>query len=160
MVNLIQPITVQQAYEWVTHSRRWASWNCWWSMVDDDDGDESPSPERRTDSRSALPMKNRRWRRLCIVKRDETSSLIFFLGESEFIALKLGSVELRGPHKLHGRTLGGGGRTHVACGPLVGPHLWIFTPVFFIYSIKNLQKVLSNSENFYFCTKTTPWQFC
>ena len=26
-----------------------------WRMVDDDDGDESPSPEPRTDSRSALP---------------------------------------------------------------------------------------------------------
>jgi hypothetical protein len=50
-------------------------------MVDDDDGVESPSPEPRTDSRSALPMKNRRWRRLRIVKRDETSSPIFFSGK-------------------------------------------------------------------------------
>jgi hypothetical protein len=50
-------------------------------MVDDDDGVESPSPEPRKDSRSALPMKNRRWRRLHIVKRDETSSFIFFLRE-------------------------------------------------------------------------------
>jgi hypothetical protein len=47
-------------------------------MVDDDDGVESPFLEPRTDSRSALPMKNRRWQRLRIVKRDETSSLIFF----------------------------------------------------------------------------------
>ena len=31
----------------------------------DDDADESPSPEPRTDSRTALPMKNRRWWRLC-----------------------------------------------------------------------------------------------
>ena len=46
-------------------------------MVDDDDSDESPSPEPRTDSASGLPMKNRRWRQLRIVKRDETSSLIF-----------------------------------------------------------------------------------
>ena len=46
-------------------------------MVDDDDGDESPSPEPRTDSRSALPREIRAWRRLRIVKRDETFSLIF-----------------------------------------------------------------------------------
>jgi hypothetical protein len=46
-------------------------------MVDDDDGVESPSPEPRADSRSALPMKNRRWRRLRIVKHDDSFSLIF-----------------------------------------------------------------------------------
>ena len=46
-------------------------------MVDDDDGDESPSPEPRTDSRSALPREIRAWRRLRIVKCDETFSLIF-----------------------------------------------------------------------------------
>ena len=77
MVNLIQPITVQQAYDGITHARRWASWNWWWRMVDDDDGNESPSPEPRTDSRSALPREIRAWRRLHIVKRDETFSLIF-----------------------------------------------------------------------------------
>ena len=77
MINLIQPITVQQAYDGITHARRWASWNWWWRMVDDDDGDESPSPEPRTDSRSALPREIRAWRRLRIVKRDESFSLIF-----------------------------------------------------------------------------------
>ena len=46
-------------------------------MVDDDDGDESPSPEPRTDSRSALPRGFRAWRRLRIVKCDEFFSLIF-----------------------------------------------------------------------------------
>ena len=46
-------------------------------MVDDDDGDESPSPEPRTGSRSALPREIRAWRRLRVVKRDETFSLIF-----------------------------------------------------------------------------------
>ena len=47
-------------------------------MVDDDDGDESPSLEPRTDSRSALPREIRAWRRLRIIKLDETLSLIFF----------------------------------------------------------------------------------
>ena len=46
-------------------------------MVDDDDSDEFPSPEPRTDSRSALPRKIRAWRWLRIVKLDETFSLIF-----------------------------------------------------------------------------------
>ena len=46
-------------------------------MVDDDDGDESPSPESRTNSISALPREISAWRWLHIVKRDETFSLIF-----------------------------------------------------------------------------------
>ena len=77
MINLIQPITVQQAYDGITHARRWASWNWWWRMVDDDDGDGFPSLEPRTDSRSALPRCFRAWRRLRIVKRDDFFSLIF-----------------------------------------------------------------------------------
>ena len=48
-------------------------------MVDDDDGDGFPSPEPRTDSRSALPRGFEAWRRLRIVKRDESFSLIFSL---------------------------------------------------------------------------------
>jgi hypothetical protein len=47
-------------------------------MVGDDDGIDFPSLEPQTDSRSALPRKNRRWRRLRIVKHDELFSLIFF----------------------------------------------------------------------------------
>ena len=62
-------------------------------MVDDDDGDESPSLEPRTDSRSALPREIRAWRRLCIVKRDESFSLIFF-PEREYMELELRSVEV------------------------------------------------------------------
>ena len=45
--------------------------------MDDDDGDRFPSPEPRTDSRSALPREIRAWRRLRIIKDDETFSLIF-----------------------------------------------------------------------------------
>ena len=46
-------------------------------MVGDDDGDGFPSPEPRTDSRSALLREFRAWQRLRIVKRDESFSLIF-----------------------------------------------------------------------------------
>ena len=77
MINLIQPITVQQAYNGITHARRWASWNWWWRMVDDDDGDGFPSLEPQTDSRSALRREFRAWRWLRIVKCDESFSLVF-----------------------------------------------------------------------------------
>ena len=72
-------------------------------MVDDDDGDESPSPEPRTDSRSALPREIRVWRWLRIVKRDETFSLIFFLRERKYMELELRSVEQQGAHETGGR---------------------------------------------------------
>ena len=64
-------------------------------MVDDDDGDESPSPEPRTNSRSALPREIRAWWRLRVVKRDETFSLIFFLPEREYMELELRSEEVQ-----------------------------------------------------------------
>ena len=71
-------------------------------MVDDDDGDESPSPEPQTDSRSALPREFRAWQRLCIVKRDESFSLIFFLPEHEYMEWELRSVERQGAHEVGG----------------------------------------------------------
>ena len=76
-------------------------------MVDDDDSDESPSPEPQTDSRSALPREIRAWRRLHIVKCDETFSLIFFLREREYMELELRSVDVQGAHEA-----GGGRRPH------------------------------------------------
>ena len=63
-------------------------------MVDDDDGDGFPSPEPRTDSRSALPREFRAWRRLRIVKHDESFFSDFFLLEHEYRELELRSVEL------------------------------------------------------------------
>ena len=129
MIDLIQVITVQQAYDEITHERWRASWNCRWRKVDDDDGDDFPSPEPETDSRSALQVKNRMWRRLRIAKRDETFSLIFFPGETEDIELSLGAVVPRGPHKPSRRGLGGG-RGLWACGPLARPLRWIFAQVF------------------------------
>ena len=62
-------------------------------MVDDDDGDDLPSPEPKTDSRSAIPRKNRRWRPLRIIKREESFSPIFFLPEREYMESGLTSVE-------------------------------------------------------------------
>ena len=82
-------------------------------MVDDDDGDGFPIPEPRTDSRSALPRKIRAWRRLRIVKRDESFSLIFFLPEHEYIELELRSVESQGSHEAGARPA----PSWTGCGP-------------------------------------------
>ena len=67
-------------------------------MVDDDDGDGFPSLELRMDSRSALPREIRAWRRLRVVKHDETFSLIF-PPETEDMELELRSVEVQGAHE-------------------------------------------------------------
>jgi hypothetical protein len=48
----------------------------------------------------------------------------------------------------------------VGVAPPGAPLRWILAPVFFINSTKNPSKVSWCSKNFYFCTKTTPWQFC
>ena len=42
----------------------------------------------------------------------------------------------------------------------VGPLVLILSLVFFINSKNILREVSGHSENFYFCTKITPWQFC
>ena len=68
-------------------------------MVDDDD-DKSPSPEPRTNSRSALLREIRAWRRLHVVKRDETFSLDFFLPETEYMELELRSEEHQEAHEV------------------------------------------------------------
>ena len=69
-------------------------------MLDDDDGDEFPSPEPRTDSRSALPREIRAWRRFRVVTRDKTFSPILFLPETVYMELELRSEEVRGAHEI------------------------------------------------------------
>ena len=131
MIDPIQPITVQQAYDGITHARRWASWNWWWRMVDDDDGDESPSPEPRTASRSSLLRGFRAWRWLRIVKRDDFFSLIFF-------SLKLNiwrwswSGEATGGPRGRGRALGGQVRPHPRC-KVVAPWPSSLAGIFLIF---------------------------
>ena len=88
-------------------------------MVDDDDGDESPSPEPRTDSRSALPRGFRAWRRLRIAKRDEFFSLIFSPRKQIYrVGVEVGGAP-GGPHGRGART-GGQARpppSWLGCGP-------------------------------------------
>ena len=142
MINLIQPITVQQAYDAITHTRRWASWNWWWRMVNDDDGDESPSPEPQTDSRSALPRGFRAWRRLRIVKRDDFFSSIFS-PRKQLYRVGVGVGGSPGGHEVGGRAPP---PSWEGCGP-PGLHLW--RGFFFIFS-KMFRGVSGHSENFYF----------
>ena len=158
MINLIQPITVQQAYDGITHARQWASWNWWWRKVDDDEDDGFPSSDPRTDSRSALPSKFRAWRRLRIVKRDESFSLIFFSPNTNIWSQGWGRWTIRGPRG-RGHAQGGRARPHPR-GQVVGPLTWILLTIFIIYSKIMLRWFSCHSENFYFCTKITPWQFC
>ena len=117
-------------------------------MVDDDDGDESPSPEPRTDSRSALPREIRAWRRLRIVKRNETSSLIFFSMIRNIWSWSLGRWSSRGPTRQGARP---GGR---APPPTLVDKVWDpglhLLPVFFIFSKSYLRGFSGHSENFCF----------
>ena len=147
----MQPITVQQAYDGITNARRWASWNWWWRKVDDDDGDGFPSPEPRTESRLALPREFRAWRRLRIVKRDESFSLIFSSPKVNIWSQGQSRWSVRGATR-QGARPGGRARPHPR-GKVEAPLTWIFLPVFFIYSKIILHWFSGHSKNFYFCTK-------
>ena len=93
-----------------------------------------------------------------IVKHNESFSLFFF-PEREYIELELRSVEHQGAHEAEGRAQEGRERPHPR-GQDVAPLALILLPVFFIFSKKCLRGFSGHSENFYFCTKITPWQFC
>ena len=82
------------------------------------DGDGFPTPEPRTDSRSALSREFRAWRRLRIVKRDESFSL-FFLPEREYVELELRGGAVQGAREAGGAGGGGGAPppSWIGCGP-------------------------------------------
>ena len=155
MMNLIQLLTDQRAYEGITHSRWGAPCNWRWRRVGDDEDQRPPSPEPQTDSRSGLPMKNRRRQRLRVVKRDNSFSLIFS-GKIGFYSVGF---------RVYGATRWGQptwarqerGRALVGCAQPGAPLRWVLAPEILIIDIKNPHKVPFHSENFYFCTKTTPW---
>ena len=116
-------------------------------MVDDDDGDKSPSPEPRTDSRSALPREIRAWRWLRVVKCDETFSSIFFsLKRIYGIGVEVGRCP-GGPRDRRVRPRGG---HPLSRGQPVGPLAFILSPKILINSEKCLRGFLGHSENFSF----------
>ena len=115
-------------------------------MVDDDDSDESHSPEPRTDSRTALPREIRAWRRLRIVKRDETFSLVFSPRNGIYrVAVEFGGAS-------GGRAQGKGRAPHPHGQGVVSMAL-ILSPVFFIFSKSYLRGFSGHSENFCFLHK-------
>ena len=80
---------------------------------------EDPPPDPQTDSRSGLPMKNRRRQRLRLVERDNSSSLIF-LGKCDFIVLVSGSAGPLGGDNPPGRAWRGW-RAVMGCAPPGAP---------------------------------------
>ena len=100
-----------------------------------------------------------KFRLMAAAKPRNSSRLIFFHTRTLHIAKEGGLVGLLEAHKPALRHQGGGGGAG-ACGPLARPLRWIFAQVFFFYSRKILRKFSGHSENFYFCTKITPWEFC
>ena len=99
-------------------------------MVDDDDGDESPSPEPRTDSRSAVPREIRAWRRLRIVKCNDFFSLMFFSPRKPIYGVGVGVGGSPGGPRGRGRAQEGGGRAPTLVDR-VGPLVFIFSEDFF-----------------------------
>ena len=154
-MNLFQFLTNQRAYEGITHSQWGASWNCRWRLVGDDEEQRSTSPEPQTDSRSALPRKNRAWQRLRLVDRNNSFSLIFsgimrFYSIRGVVSRATRWVQPTWVRQERGRAL-------VGCAQLGAPLWWVLAPEILIIDIKNPRKVSFHSENFYFCTKTTSW---
>ena len=118
-------------------------------MVDDDDGDESPSPEPRTDSRSALPREIRAWRQLRIIKRDETFSLIFSPRDGIYgVGVEVGG----GPGGPRDRRARPGGVPHPR-GQGVGPLVFIFGEDFLLFFLRCSVEFQVIPRIFVFCTK-------
>ena len=113
-------------------------------MVDDDDDDESPSPEPRTDSRSALPREIRAWRRLRVVKRDETFSLVFSPRDGiHGVGVEVGGGP-GGPRDRRSRPRG----APLSRGQAVGALALILSPKILINSKKCLRGFPGHSEYF------------
>ena len=119
-------------------------------MVDDDDGDESPSPEPRTDSRSALPRGFRAWRRLRIVKRDDFFSLIFSL-RNQIYRVGVGVGGFPGGPRGRGARPRGGGAPH-PCEKGVGPLVFIFGEDFLFFFLRCSMEFQVILRIFVFCT--------
>ena len=113
-------------------------------MVDDDDGDEFPSPEPRTDSRSALPRGSRASRRLRIVKRDDFFSPIFCSRKQIYrVGVGIGGSP-GGPR--------GRGRASHPREKGVGPLVFIFGEDFLLFIVRYSVEFQVIPRTFVFCT--------
>ena len=82
---------------------------------------------------SALPREIRAWRRLCIVKHDDSSSLISFHLEHEYMELELRSVEVQGAHKDRAHAPGGWPRPPPLWPGCVPPSVDSFANIFYLF---------------------------
>ena len=113
-------------------------------MVDDDNGDESPSPEPRTDSRSALLRGFRAWRRLRIVKHDDFFSPIFSPRKQLYrVGVGVGGSP--------GGPRGRGVRPHPR-EKGVGPLVFIFGEDFLLFIVRYSVEFQVIPRTFFFCT--------
>ena len=154
-MNLIQLLTDQRAYEGITHSRWGASWNWRWRRVGDDEERRSPSLEPQTNSRSALPRKNRAWRQLCLRDRNNSFSLIFSRNMWFYSIRGVVSGATRWVQPTWARQERGACSGWL-CPPRCPSSAGLGSRNSY-YWLKNPHKVSFQSESFYFCTKTTPW---
>ena len=83
----------------------------------------------------------------------------FFLCESKYMELELRSVDVQGAHAVGGRAQGEGARPPPSCTGCGPPDAISFASIF-ISSKNILRGVSGHPQNFYFCTKIKPWQFC
>ena len=147
MINLIQPITVQQAYDGITqhggeHHEIGDGGRLMMTMATD-----SPSPEPQTDSRSAHPREIRAWRWLRIVKRDETFSLIFSLLDGIYgVGVEVGGASGGPRDRERAQGVGAPPPSWTGCGP---PCLHLLR-AFFIFSETCLRGFSGHSEKFCF----------
>ena len=110
----------------------------------------NPPLEPRTDSRSALPREIRAWRRLRVVKCDETFSLIFS-PQNPIYGVGVGVGGSPGGPRGRGARPGGGAPPHPR-GQGVGPLVFIFGEDFLLFFIRHPVEFQVIPRTFVFCT--------
>ena len=101
------------------------------------------------------PEEEHGWRRLRLVDRDNSFSLIFS-GNMWFYSIRAvvsGATRWVQPTWVRQER----GRALVGCAHPGAPLRQVLAPEILIIDIKNPHKVSFHYGNFYFCTKTTPW---
>ena len=157
MMNLIQLLTDQRAYEGITQSRRGVHHG-----IGDGEGlvmTKIEDPPLRSPKQT--PNLASRWRTGggggSVTWNVIILSPWFFSGNMGFYSVGLevsGATRWAAPTRAR---LGGLALPSGLCPPRCPPRVHPSSRNSLLYCIKNPCKVSFHSENFYFCTKTTPW---